>query len=405
MTLSLCMIVRDEAQTLPRCLESVRACVDEMVIVDTGSQDETVRVAQEMGARVVSVEWTHDFAAARNQSLALAAGDWILVLDADETLMPAGQALLKQVRAGLPLNLISLTTVLAINLLRYEVGTEQTPYSSVSRLFRNRPDVRFNRPYHETVDDSIAAVMEREPWQVIDWPEVALEHTGYQPDAVTQRDKVRRAETAMAAYIADHPDDAYICNKLGALYGEMGDWERSKTLLLQGLAFVRHDDAPVTYELHYHLALAERSMGNPDVAANYYRIALDQTVPEILKVGAYINLGSLRQKQQDFRGAIQQFSRAVEAAPEFAMAYFNLGTAQRAVGRFDQAIAAYRKAISLAPNYAEAYQNLGVALFKLGKVAASQQAFQDAIALYRQADPAAAERLEQGLRDLGLWKG
>lgn len=402
MTLSLCMIVKDEAEALPTCLNSVRDYVDEMMVLDTGSQDQTVAIAKDLGAKVDTIDWPHDFAAARNQSLQRATGDWILVLDADETLTPAGQTVLTQVRMGQALGTLPLDAVVLITLLRHEVNASQTPYSAVSRLFRNRADIRFDRPYHETVDDSISALLETEPhWQVVAWPPVAIAHTGYQATAIAQRRKVDRARDTMAAYLQQHPDDAYICNKLGALYGDLGQWETGRSLLERGLASGQAD-AHTQYELHYHLGIAARATEALAEAATHYRAAIQQPIPDILKVGAYVNLGSLRQQQQDFLGAIDQFQKAVQAAPNFAIAHFNLGTAQRSRGYLLEAIVAYQQAIALNPAYAEAYQNLGVALFKLGKLPESRQAFQQAIALYRQTDPATAQRLQAGIQKLGL---
>ncbi len=78
------MSVRDEAEHLSECLRSVDGMVDEMVIVDTGSEDNTPAIAKSMGASVFFFQWKDDFSAARNESLKYASGDWILVLDADE---------------------------------------------------------------------------------------------------------------------------------------------------------------------------------------------------------------------------------------------------------------------------------------------------------------------------------
>ncbi|MDR0498770.1 MAG: glycosyltransferase [Holophagales bacterium] len=86
MKLSLAMIVRDEAQNLGTCLGSVKDLVDEMIVVDTGSLDKTVEIAISHGATVERFTWTESFAEARNKSLSLCTGDWILVLDADEML-------------------------------------------------------------------------------------------------------------------------------------------------------------------------------------------------------------------------------------------------------------------------------------------------------------------------------
>lgn len=402
MTLSLCMIVKNEAENLPRCLNSVKDSVDEIIVTDTGSDDQTIAIARTFSAKVGSIEWTNDFAAARNQAIEKATGDWIVVLDADETLTEAGRDLLEQVRLGHPIGGQALETVLAVTLLRHEVNAAQSPYSEVSRLFRNRPEIQFKRPYHETVDDSISQIIQQEPlWQVAFWPDVAIAHTGYEADAIAQRNKFARAESTMAAYLSEHPNDAYICNKLGALYGTVGQWDKGRSLLEQGLRSGQADRS-TTYELHYHLGLGYRETGLAAIAIDHYNKALSQSVPEILKLGAYINLGSLLQAGKNYRGAIEQFEKAASAAPDFALPYFNLGIAKRNRGDLEGAVAAYEQAITLKPDYAVAYQNLGVALFKLNRLAESIQAFKKAITLYKETDPAAGDRLLQGIRNLGI---
>ena len=85
--LSVCMIVRDEEKNLPRCLESVESVADELIIVDTGSKDNTISIAKDFGAKIFHFEWCDDFSAARNQYLKYATGNWILQIDADEELL------------------------------------------------------------------------------------------------------------------------------------------------------------------------------------------------------------------------------------------------------------------------------------------------------------------------------
>ncbi|MEM6839497.1 MAG: tetratricopeptide repeat protein [Cyanobacteria bacterium P01_C01_bin.120] len=402
MTISLCMIVKDEADNLPRCLASVKGCVDEMRILDTGSQDDTIAIAQSWGVIVETAEWTQNFAAARNRSLATATGDWILVLDADETLTDAGRELLGQIRTENMLGDQDLTTILAVNFLRHESQAAQAPYSEVSRLFRRRQDIFFERPYHETVDDSVTQVMQTEPhWQVMLWPQVAIAHSGYAAEVIAQRDKFARAETIMTAYLAQHPEDAYICNKLGALYVSLGQSEQGRSLLERGLA-AQPADAATLYELHYHLGLTYRDGGLSAIAIDHYQKALAQDIAPALKVGAYLNLGSLYQSSQNLKGAIALYDQAIAAAPNFALAHFNLGIAKRASGDLAGAVAAYEQAIACDPSYAAAHQNLGVVLFKLNKIPESIQAFKQAIALYRQFDPAKAEDLLQRISGLGV---
>src|SRR3954454_17988622 len=87
LTLSLCMIVKDEEEWLERCLAAAKPAVDEIIIVDTGSIDRTVEIAESFGATVLHHEWTGSFSDARNVSIEAATGDWIMYLDADEVLV------------------------------------------------------------------------------------------------------------------------------------------------------------------------------------------------------------------------------------------------------------------------------------------------------------------------------
>ena len=95
-TISLCMIVRNEEKVLARCLESVRGCVDEIVIVDTGSSDATKEIAARYTDRIYDFEWIDDFSAARNYAFEQATGDYLLWLDADDVLLPADAAALRR---------------------------------------------------------------------------------------------------------------------------------------------------------------------------------------------------------------------------------------------------------------------------------------------------------------------
>ena len=78
------MIVKNEEELLPQSLESIKEIVDEIIIVDTGSTDRTVGIAESYGAKIFHHTWENDFSKHRNQSISYATGDWILILDGDE---------------------------------------------------------------------------------------------------------------------------------------------------------------------------------------------------------------------------------------------------------------------------------------------------------------------------------
>ncbi|MGB3205657.1 MAG: tetratricopeptide repeat protein [Crinalium sp.] len=385
MNLSLCMIVKNEEATLPQCLNSVKDVVDEMVVLDTGSSDRTPEIALNLGAKVYHFPWGNDFAAARNESLKYVQGKWVLVLDADEVLVPEIVPQIQQV--------IKSDRHILINLVRQEVGASQSPYSLVSRLFRNHPDVRFSRPYHAMVDDHVQALLQRESqWEVGYLPDVAMLHYGYQPGAIASRDKLNKARTTMEGFLATHPHDPYVCSKLGGLYIDLGEVDRAIELLQRGLT-ANTLDVSVLYELHYHLGNAYTHLQDINQAVLHYQAAIQQPVLPILKLDAYNNLGNLLKAAGDLTNARKAYEIALQIDPNFTIGYYNLGMTLRAMGFFEDAIAVYRKAIAINPNYAEAYQNLGVVLLQSGNVAESIAAFRNAIVLHQQHNPEEAQRL------------
>ncbi|MEG3848199.1 tetratricopeptide repeat protein [Microcoleus sp. herbarium19] len=394
MNLTLCTIVKNEEATLLRTLDSVKGVVDEIVVVDTGSGDRTREIARDFGARVYEFEWCDDFAAARNESLKHARGDWILVLDADEVLAPQIVPQIEQAIKG--------DRLLLINLIRQEIGASQSPYSLVSRLFRNRPDIRFSRPYHAMVDDSAAEILQREPtWKIASLPDVAILHSGYHKDAIAAKGKFQKAQAAMERYIAYYPNDAYACSKLGALYVESGQIQRGINLLTKGLNAGAIDDS-ILYELNYHLGIAYRQQQQFPQAKEHYQAAINTNVLPALKLGAYNNLGNLLKDEGDLKSAEKAYKAALKIDPNFAAGHYNLGLTLKAAGNLADAIAYYRQAIKIAPEYAEAHQNLAVALLKIGKMPESLAEFKRAIALHEQRRPFEAERLRRGLQEMGL---
>ena len=226
--------------------------------------------------------------------LAIAAGR-LNLLDADEVLVPEVIPHIQQA--------IKQEDNLVVNLLRHEIGASSSPYSQVSRLFRNHRQVRFSRPYHAIIDDTVTQLLKQEPhWQMVSLPQIGIEHYGYQPEMLLAKDKTNRAQKAMEAYWRHHPQDAYVCSKLGALYVQIGQVKQGIKLFKQGLKS-NQADAPLLFELHYHLANALVKTEKLDAAVKHYQKAIAQPILDKLKLGAYHNLASLCQSLGDFQNA------------------------------------------------------------------------------------------------------
>ena len=371
--LSLSMIVRDEAERLERCLASVGGFVDEMVLLDTGSSDDTIAIAERCGAVVHQLPWPGDFAQARNAALQHVRGDWVLVLDADEVLCDEAKAPLRQLMAD--------PELLLINLLRLELGAAQAPYSNVSRLFRRHPAIEWSRRYHSMVDDSVAALLQREPhWRIADCGVPALLHDGYRPELLASGNKAERLRQAMEAELAERPGDPYASAKLGALEISSGQRERGLALLQQGLAACPDGAHPERYELLLHLALA---VSETDAAAAiaHYRSALALPLPPRLTLAARLNLAGLLLEQGAADEAAQLAREAADAAPELPVAWRSLGLIERRRGRIGAAIDAYRRSLALDGDHPETQQNLAVALLLGGDIDGARTGFNRAIAL------------------------
>ena len=142
--LSLCMIVKDEEEMLPRSLGAVHSAVDEIIVVDTGSSDRSIEIARSFGATVIERPWTGSFAEPRNVSFDAASGDWIVYLDADEVLVE-GDA--ERLRA-----LTGRTWREAFYLVETNFTGDMEDGTAVThnalRVFRNRPEYRFDGHVH-----------------------------------------------------------------------------------------------------------------------------------------------------------------------------------------------------------------------------------------------------------------
>jgi tetratricopeptide (TPR) repeat protein len=204
--ISLCMIVRDEAENLPAFLDGVRGVWDELVAVDTGSNDATRELLVAAGAKVLRRPWDDDFAAARNFGLERAAGDWLLVLDADERVGPDLAAEIRHVAGDVSCGAASLLVV------------DRLPHGHVRRsrllrMFRNDGTVRYRHAIHEDVFEEVVAFLARSGLQRADL-EAPLLHLGYERERATAKDKKERDVRILRAALARDPSDLYLRFKL-----------------------------------------------------------------------------------------------------------------------------------------------------------------------------------------------
>src|SRR5215471_3414686 len=145
--LSATLIVRDESAVIEDCLKSLAGVVDEIVLVDTGSRDDTIEKARRFPISLHTFAWCDDFSAARNFALERATGDWILYIDADERFAVPHPEMLRQT--------LNDKGKIAWR-LRFHPRSDWTAYAEL-RVFRNDPRISFRGAIHERVEDSVNA--------------------------------------------------------------------------------------------------------------------------------------------------------------------------------------------------------------------------------------------------------
>ena len=204
--LSVCLIVKNEEQFLPKALQSIQPHAHQIVVLDTGSTDRTVALAKEHGAEVHTFDWCDDFAAARNAALEHARGDWVLVLDADEVL-PADEV--AHLQADLQGNNLLGYRLPLINKIMTADGGDETADGQchVPRLFRNAPGLHFVGRVHEQVYSSV--LLRQLDWQMDSAiGNTTLHHFGYTPEVKQQRDKVKRNLRLLEKAVEEQPAEA-----------------------------------------------------------------------------------------------------------------------------------------------------------------------------------------------------
>lgn len=300
--ISLCMIVRNEETMLPGCLDSVVGIARELVVVDTGSTDGTPEIARQRGANVFAYPWRDDFAAARNESLRHATGDWILVLDADERIIAEEFAQLQP--------LMDQPDIIGIDLwLRSKLPPGQpaaslaTPYC---RLFRNLPGARFRGRIHEQVAPSLRALGGR-----IVRSRVEILHLGY---ATPDDAKLTRNRGLLALELEERPDDAFALFNLGLTLESQEKWTEAKGALQRALASQANPLDPTLRAVAWaKLAETALAQGQWTEALTASRHAQEEAgelhIARFTEGRAVFELG-------DIQGAQEIFAALLEAGPD-----------------------------------------------------------------------------------------
>ncbi|MBI5399355.1 glycosyltransferase [Candidatus Saganbacteria bacterium] len=205
MKISACMIVKNEEANLAKTLPSLSQGVDEIILVDTGSTDGTVELAKKYGAKVYHFIWRDDYAAARNESLQYAIGDWVLWVDADELIETADLKNLKTFLAKAKVNAYNVT----IYESKYGTCDKNFSYQRV-KLFHRKAGYTFIRPINEQLVDARGEIARG------DLSPLAIYHWGKYIAAERFKVKQENYIRLFTQALIQSPDDPYYHFRLAA---------------------------------------------------------------------------------------------------------------------------------------------------------------------------------------------
>ena len=263
---SLCMIVRDSSRTLRPCLTSVRPWVAEIVVVDTGSADQTPQIAREAGATVHHFPWCDDFAAARNESLKSARGRWLFWMDADDTIDPENGRKLRELVSGAhPKE--TLGFVLQVHC---PASREQGPYSTATvvdhvKVFRNHPEIRFSGRIHEQVLPAI-----RRLGGEVGWTDIFVTHSGSDHTPAGRSRKQKRDLRILELELREDPDHTFTLFNIGMTLLDMGRAEEALNSLCRSLQLAEPGESHIR-KIYALLAQAYAELGRRQTALRAWR--------------------------------------------------------------------------------------------------------------------------------------
>lgn len=372
MKLALNMMVKNEAGNIAECIASVLPIVNEIIILDTGSSDDTVSIARGLGAKIFYFEWCDDFAAARNEALSKVAADWVLVLDADERIAREDhQRILKIIDN----DSVDAYLMYARNYLRgtgYDkwcAATGQYPemekgYAGyrdhfVLRLFRNYDHVKWDGRVHE----NLVSVDPDKRW-FVKQTDLLIHHYGKVMDEKQLNCKKQKYLVITQKKSEEHPNDAKAQFELGVQFHELGMWK--ECLKPFHNAFALSEECK---EALYFIGNTFHKLGDLEKAEEMLEkfLTLEPT-----HCDAIVTLSCVKNEKGESDSALMLLDKAITINADMFSAWFNKGVFLLKLERYEEAGPVFEKVLAIMPDYVPAmygkwYANIFLGNFEIAE--------------------------------------
>lgn len=353
-TVTVCMIVKDEEATIANALASAATITDDIVVADTGSNDDTVAIVKGFTRQLFRVAWRDDFAAARNDAMQYVKGDWVLWLDADEEVEMTDA---DRWRASLASKAAAPMDAVMVELLNYygpKVDENNVYMYRSFRLVRRAARLRYKQAIHEHLD--VIPGRHRLGDQPI--PGLRIRHYGYL-DSFVQNKRKHDRNVRLLEKERTMPDyDPWIDYHVASEHYRQGNYRQAFCHLNVALRrFLDRGQLPpaLAYRLKYEILLRTDSLGN----------ALPGLERALMLYPDYVDLhyckGLIQYRQGRFSDAVRTFQHCLalgETGPYLTLkgtgsflAEHMIGLAWEAVGQLDQALRQYERLVGTYPRY------------------------------------------------------
>lgn len=298
-TVSLCMIVKDEEDCLLAAIQSVRDLTDEIIVIDTGSTDNTPQLALAAGAKLFNLNWAEDFSVARNFALKQASSDWILVLDADEVLEPVNPKTFYELLNNVQVEGYFLHIK---NILGPTLGES---CDQVVRLFRNKPMYQFEGPIHEQVAPSILRA--NNDSGLASAP-LTLNHYGYLKDRLQSKEKFSRNSNILNKELDRNPDNPFLLYCLGLEYYQQDSITEGLQHLTKAITRMSGNEGyfeDVLFNIALGYLRLEETIKSIDFLSKALSMYPDQSDFLFLRGTAYLYQTNYHEAAEDFKHLLE----------------------------------------------------------------------------------------------------
>nr|WP_312577408.1 glycosyltransferase family 2 protein [Sedimentibacter sp.] len=247
MYISQCLIVKNEEKNIEYCLSHLKSVVDEQVVVDTGSTDRTVEIAEKLGAKIFHFDWIDDFSAARNFALQKAKGDWIIFLDCDEYFSADSVPLIKKAIIECSKNKNTDGIVCELINIDGDKKVLSTAKNVSARIFKNKKSIKYKNRIHEVLYNekrpNINYLLAAKDYG----KHIKIYHTGYDQEVMREKDKSRKYIDMLKKELEENPQNSHTFLYISiSLYME-GEYKESLEYARQSLKYVELDKNSAMY--------------------------------------------------------------------------------------------------------------------------------------------------------------